>query len=126
VTSRLVTARRALFDLIDQCGPEEAERLLATIADARCIPPGYLAEVAAILRAGAERHGCAPHETGGEQSLDDHLRHLLGHANRVDGDLMHGRDVKPDPDSGRSQFAHVGARAALGWEREQAARGEKP
>jgi hypothetical protein len=92
------------------------------LAAARCFPPGYLAEVAAILRAGAERHGCEPHETGGDQSCDDHLQHLLGHALTADNDMSApGVAVpKPDPDSGRSQFAHVGARAALGWERERA------
>jgi hypothetical protein len=98
----------------------------ALLADARCFPPGYLAEVAAILRAGAERHGCEPHETGAGQTCDDHLQHLLGHALTADNDMSApGVAVpKPDPDSGRSQFAHVGARAALGWERERAAGAE--
>lgn len=93
----------------------------ALLAAARCFPPGYLAEVAAILTAGGKRHGCEPHETGGGQSIDDHLQHALDHLHAVDHGLMHGRDVKPDRDSGRSQFAHAGARTALGWGLERAA-----
>ncbi len=97
---------------------------LSLLAAARCFPPGYLADVAAILRAGAARHGCEPHETGGGQGIDDHLQHLLDHALVADNDLSRpGATVpKPDPDSGRSQFAHVGARAALGFGLERAAK----
>lgn len=67
----------------------------ALLADARALPAGVLARVAAVLRAGGERYGVAPHETGGNQSFDDHIRHALDHvygaAQDADGDphLLH-------------------------------------
>jgi len=44
-----------------------------------CFPPGVLERVADVLREGGEAKGCAPHETGGGQTFDDHLRHALDH-----------------------------------------------
>lgn len=102
---------------------DEIARLRALVG---CFPAGYLEAVADILRAGAERHGCAPHETGGGQGIDDHLQHLIDHALIADNDLSKpGATMpKPDLDSGRSQFAHVGARSALAFAMETAGRGE--
>lgn len=84
-------------------------------------PPGFLAEVAAILRAGGKRHGCAPHETGGGQTLVDHVSHLKAHAADAERAVVVG-DHAHDPDSGASQWAHVGARAALAYGLEKAGR----
>lgn len=98
----------------DECRAEIA-RLTALVADAACLPPGFLAEVAAILRAGAARHGVAPHETGGGQTTIDHLDHARAHLERARFYAAAGRPVRPDADSGRAQEAHVAARCALAW-----------
>lgn len=87
----------------------------AILADAACLPPGFLTEVAAILRAGAARHGVAPHETGGGQTTIDHLDHARDHLERARFDAAAVRPVRPDPDSGRAQEAHVAARCALAF-----------
>lgn len=86
-----------------------AEADAAILADARCFPPGFLAAVAAALRGGAERHGVAPHETGGGQTREDHLRHAIDH---LYGSAM-GDDREP-------HLVNATARLALAWGREQA------
>jgi hypothetical protein len=82
----------------------EHRRRQEAVAAAAAFPLGYLAEVAAILRAGAKRHGCEPHETGGDQSFDDHLRHALDH---VYGAAMGATD--------EPHLLHAAARLALAF-----------
>ncbi len=85
----------------------------AVLADAACLPPGLLAEVAAILRDGAARHRCAPNETGGGQTAIDHLVHAIDHVHNVMDDFFAGRPVRIDPSTGRSELVHAIARLAL-------------
>ena len=109
---------RHLHDAIDAAsyqGVEAVERLAALLADASCLPAGYLAEVAAILRAGAEHHGCRPHETGGGQVFSDHLHHAIAH-------LL----LCEQGDTSEPHLLHAAARLALAWEREQAAGAGEP
>ena len=79
------------------------------MSDADCFPPGFLAAVAAVLRAGAERHGVAPHETGGGQTRDDHLRHAIDH--------LYGAAMG---DTSEPHILNATARLALAWGQEQA------
>ena len=94
---------------------EEWHRDQQVVADriAASFPPGFLEEVAAILV--SNPHGVGPTESGGGQTLDDHLQHAINHLLVADNDLSKpGATVpRPDPDSGRSQFAHAAARCAL-------------
>ena len=81
-----------------------APELAATDAAAllACFPPGVLAEVAAVLREGAAAKGCAPHETGGGQTREDHLAHALDH--------VHGASVG---DTSEPHIDHAIARLVL-------------
>lgn len=99
-----------------RCGPIAAGLRAAAdaalLADARCFPPGVLAEAAAVLRAGGARHGVAANATGGGQTREDHLRHALDH---VYGAAM-GDESEPHID-------HAIARLALARGLELAAAG---
>ena len=67
-----------------------------------CFPAGVLEEVADVLRAGAAAKGCAPHETGGGQTREDHLAHALDH--------VHGASVG---DTSEPHIDHAIARLVL-------------
>lgn len=83
----------------------------ATLADARCLPPGLLAAVAAVLREGAAAKGCAPHESGGGQTMAEHLEHAFDHVGGARSvEQCHGA-AEVDPDD----LTHAIARLALVW-----------
>lgn len=69
-----------------------------------CFPPGFLAAVALVLVAGGARHGCAPSESGGGQTFDDHLRHALDHVYGV-----------AQGDTSELHLEHAIARLVLAW-----------
>ncbi len=50
---------------------------------AKQLPPGVLGEVVRVLRHGAKKYGCEPHESGGEQLAGDHVRHAQEHCART-------------------------------------------
>ena len=81
----------------------------ALLAAARCFPPGFLAAVAAVLVEGARVNGCQPWESGGGQTVGDHLEHAYQHAARsVQDHLETGRASDED-------LTHAAARLALAW-----------
>lgn len=83
----------------------------AILADARCLPPGLLAAVAAVLREGATAKGCAPHESGGGQTMAEHLEHAFDHVGGARSvEQCHGA-AEVDPDD----LTHAIARLALVW-----------
>lgn len=83
----------------------------ATLADARCLPPGLLAAVAAVLREGGAAKGCAPHESGGGQTMAEHLEHAFDHVGGARSvEQCHGA-AEVDPDD----LTHAIARLALAW-----------
>lgn len=71
------------------------------LAAARCFPPGVLAKVAAVLRAGGADRGVEPHQTGGGQTREDHLRHAIDH---VYGAAM-GDESEPHVDHAIARLA---------------------
>ena len=46
---------------------------------ARCFPPGTIELVAAVLRDGAAAKGCEPWQSGGGQTVADHVQHAFDH-----------------------------------------------
>lgn len=90
---------------------ERAESDAAILADAACLPPGLLAAVAAVLREGAAAKGCAPHESGGGQTMAEHLEHAFDHVGGARSvEQCHGA-AEVDPDD----LTHAIARLALVW-----------
>lgn len=90
---------------------ERAESDAAILADARCLPPGLLAAVAAVLREGGAAKGCAPHESGGGQTMAEHLEHAFYHVGGARSvEQCHGA-AEVDPDD----LTHAIARLALVW-----------
>lgn len=88
----------------------QAQADAALLAAARCFPPGFVEAVAAVLVEGARVKGCEPWESGGGQSLVDHLEHLCGHADRAHLDATHGTTGVDETD-----LTHAAARAALAY-----------
>lgn len=83
-------------------------------AVAGCFPPGVLAEVAAVLRHGAAKTGApSPAETGGGQTIVDHLRHAYGHVAAAGFAANTGLPPAIDHETGRSDISHAIARLAL-------------
>lgn len=93
----------------DRCVRRGEDGLI--LADARCLPPGLLAAVAAVLREGATAKGCAPHESGGGQTMAEHLEHAFDHVGGARSvEQCHGA-AEVDPDD----LTHAIARLALVW-----------
>ena len=100
-----VNARKATAEAADLQAKADA----ALLADARCLPAGVLARVAAVLRHGAVKYGAAsPAETGGGQTAEDHAAHGFLHAMNADRDLM-----ERDPETGEVHAIHAACRMML-------------
>lgn len=85
---------------------------VALLAMARCVPPRALAEMARVLRFGGAARGCGPAESGGGQTVADHLRHAEAH-------LFLARKVghgSRDAETGALDAVHAACRAALAAE----------
>ncbi len=85
---------------------------LADIIDAAdAMPTRALAEAARVLRYGAVKHGCEPHEPGGGQTPRDHLDHAAEHLRRAMARLSNR-----DAETGALDLIHCAARCLLAAE----------
>ncbi len=105
--------RPTAADLASPAGlRDEVERLRALVA---CFPAGYLEEVAAVLVEGGKVKGCAASESGGGQTIVDHVAHAYNHVGALVSDIGDDRPISVE------DITHAGARCALAW----ATRGER-
>lgn len=87
---------------------EALDDLADLIEQAETVPPLVLPELARVLRIGAAKHGCVPHETGGGQTVRDHLDHAAEHLRRA-----MARPSNRDAETGALDLVHAMARIGL-------------
>jgi hypothetical protein len=79
-----------------------------------CFPRAVLEEVAEVLRHGQVRYRApSPAETGGGQTVVDHLRHAYGHVAAAGFAAGQGMPVAIDEATGKADSVHAIARLVL-------------